>query len=72
MLLNIERFYHTFICSTNGCGAGWLMVELLAASGVTINYSGDLDTEGMLIADRLELRFPDAVRLWRVDEQSYA
>ena len=46
-------------------------MELLAVSGLTINYSGDLDPEGMLIADRLVRRFPGNVRLWRMDEQSY-
>ncbi|RBP00211.1 TIGR02679 family protein [Rossellomorea aquimaris] len=52
--------------------AGWRLIELLSASGITINYSGDLDPEGMLIADRLVRRFPNSVRLWRMNEQSYA
>jgi uncharacterized protein (TIGR02679 family) len=51
--------------------AGWRLIELLVLSGVTIYYSGDLDPEGMLIADRLVRRFPKAVRLWRMDEKSY-
>jgi uncharacterized protein (TIGR02679 family) len=51
--------------------AGWRLIELLVLSGVTIYYSGDLDPEGMLIADRLLRRFPESVRLWRMDEKSY-
>lgn len=51
--------------------AGWRLMELLASSDATIYYSGDLDPEGMLIADRLLRRFPEAVRLWRMDEKSY-
>jgi uncharacterized protein (TIGR02679 family) len=51
--------------------AGWRLIELLASSDVTIYYSGDLDPEGMLIADRLVRRFPESVRLWRMDEKSY-
>lgn len=51
--------------------AGWRLIELLALSEVKINYSGDLDPEGMLIADRLLRRFPEAVQLWRMDEKSY-
>ncbi|WP_168413079.1 TIGR02679 domain-containing protein [Bacillus salacetis] len=51
--------------------AGWRLIELLASSEVTIYYSGDLDPEGMLIADRLVGRFPEAVQLWRMDEKSY-
>lgn len=51
--------------------AGWILMEQLAISGQTIYYSGDLDPEGMLIADRLVRRFPGNVRLWRMDEQSY-
>ncbi|OIU72723.1 TIGR02679 domain-containing protein [Rossellomorea aquimaris] len=51
--------------------AGWRLIELLVLSDVTIYYSGDLDPEGMLIADRLLRRFPESVRLWRMDERSY-
>jgi uncharacterized protein (TIGR02679 family) len=51
--------------------AGWRFIELLVRSDVTIHYSGDLDPEGMLIADRLLRRFPESVRLWRMDERSY-
>jgi uncharacterized protein (TIGR02679 family) len=52
--------------------AGWILIEQLAISGLTIYYSGDLDPEGMLIADRLVRRFPGNVRLWRMDEQTYS
>jgi uncharacterized protein (TIGR02679 family) len=51
--------------------AGWRLIELLVRSDVTIHYSGDLDPEGMLIADRLLRRFPESVLLWRMDERSY-
>ncbi|BCB04067.1 TIGR02679 family protein [Bacillus sp. KH172YL63] len=52
--------------------AGWILIEQLAMSGLTIYYSGDLDPEGMLIADRLVERFPGNVRLWRMDVQTYS
>jgi uncharacterized protein (TIGR02679 family) len=51
--------------------AGWRLIELLASSDVKLHYSGDLDPEGMLIADRLVRRFPKYVELWRMDEKSY-
>jgi uncharacterized protein (TIGR02679 family) len=64
---------HTPVICTHGQLriAGWRLIELLASADVTIYYSGDLDPEGMLIADRLVRRFPEAVRLWRMDEKSY-
>lgn len=51
--------------------AGWRLIELLAASSVPIYYSGDLDPEGMLIADRLVSRYPQNIHLWRMDAKTY-
>lgn len=51
--------------------AGWRLIELLAASNATIRYSGDLDPEGLLIADRLVSRYPQNIHLWRMDTETY-
>ncbi|WP_347320776.1 TIGR02679 family protein [Rossellomorea sp. RS05] len=52
--------------------AGWRLLELLAGEAdVHIHYSGDLDPEGMMIAERLIRKFPEKVHLWRMDVQAY-
>lgn len=51
--------------------AALLLIDLLAASGVTLYYSGDFDPEGLLMAQRLKKRKPEQVMLWRWDEANY-
>lgn len=51
--------------------AAFGLLSLLIKSGATIFYSGDLDAEGMGIADRLWQKYGDAVHLWRMEEQDY-
>ncbi len=51
--------------------AAFQLLELLIESGTTIYYSGDLDAEGMRIADRLWQRYDASVHLWRMDEKDY-
>lgn len=51
--------------------AAFGLLSLLIKGGATIFYSGDLDAEGMGIADRLWQKYGDAVHLWRMDEQDY-
>lgn len=51
--------------------ASWKLLDFLVASGVTLHYAGDLDPEGLLIADRIKIKYGDAVKLWRMDELIY-
>lgn len=51
--------------------AAYGLLSLLIKGGATIFYSGDLDAEGMGIADRLWQKYGDVVHLWRMDEQDY-
>lgn len=39
--------------------------------GCTIHYAGDIDPEGLNIAERLLLRHPSNVRIWKMDLESY-
>ncbi|MGM9950035.1 MAG: TIGR02679 family protein [Lysinibacillus sp.] len=50
--------------------ASWHLLDLLDKD-VTIYYSGDLDPEGLLIAERLVKRYGRRVVLWRMDEACY-
>lgn len=51
--------------------ASWLLFDRLVESGCTIYYSGDLDPEGLLMAQRLKRRYPSHIKIWRMDSKSY-
>ena len=47
------------------------LLDHLLAGGAVICYSGDLDPDGMDIADRLWQRYGNAVHLWRMGPEDY-
>lgn len=47
------------------------LLELLAAGGCQIYYSGDMDPEGIDIADRLWKRFGSRLEIWRMSPEDY-
>lgn len=51
--------------------AAYQLMELLCEAGSILYYAGDLDPEGLDIADRLWRRFPNHIRIWRMGEQDY-
>lgn len=50
--------------------AGWRLLDLLD-SDVAIYYAGDLDPEGLHIAQNILKRYGSRVNLWRMDVQCY-
>lgn len=51
--------------------ASWLFFDRLVDSGCRIYYAGDLDPEGLLMAQRLKNRYPENIKIWRMDKESY-
>ncbi|GAB4944843.1 hypothetical protein MAHJHV51_48420 [Mycobacterium avium subsp. hominissuis] len=51
--------------------AAWIMLQHLAKNGCTFYYSGDLDPEGVVMAERLSSRFPGQTVFWRMDPDAY-
>lgn len=49
-----------------------LLDKLTKKTGVQLHYSGDLDPEGLGMADRLQRRYPEHVKLWRMSPADYA
>lgn len=47
------------------------LLDLLAASGMTLYYAGDLDPDGLRIADRLAEQYGARLRLWHMTEADY-
>lgn len=51
--------------------ASIVLLDLLVKNNTVIYYSGDFDPEGLLIADRLKIRYGDFLEFWRFDEQDF-
>lgn len=51
--------------------AAWKLLSLLVLGGCKIRYGGDMDPEGMEIADRIWKRYEGAVELWRMSPEDY-
>ncbi|GAB6549313.1 TIGR02679 domain-containing protein [Bacillus cereus] len=51
--------------------ASWRLLDFLVQSNCTLHYSGDLDPEGILIADKLMKRYKEKVVLWRMNKEAY-
>lgn len=51
--------------------ASYMLLDKLAETGVELWYSGDFDSEGLLMAQRLWERYPDQVKLWRYSPEDY-
>ncbi len=46
-------------------------MDKLVENGVRIYYSGDLDREGIIMADKLKLRYESKLVLWRYGVEDY-
>ncbi|OZU87069.1 TIGR02679 family protein [Virgibacillus indicus] len=51
--------------------AALLLIDLLAKEDCTFYYAGDIDPEGISMAERLLLRHPENVQLWKMDVPAY-
>lgn len=51
--------------------AGIVLLDYLVKYGTILYYSGDIDPEGMLIADKLKRRFRDKMNLIGFDRRTY-
>jgi uncharacterized protein (TIGR02679 family) len=51
--------------------ASWILLDFLVEAGSHLYYSGDLDPEGISMAQRLKDRYQDQVTFWRMDLETY-
>ena len=47
------------------------LISFLLDSGAEIYYSGDIDPDGIRIADRLWRKYGDRIRVWRMSRRDY-
>ncbi|HEX3048215.1 MAG TPA: TIGR02679 family protein [Bacillota bacterium] len=51
--------------------ASWALLDRLTQSGAVLHYSGDFDPEGLQMAQKLYMRYPDRVHFWRMTVDDY-
>ncbi len=51
--------------------AAYQLLDLLVKSDMTLYYAGDLDPDGLRIADRLAEKYGDRLQLWHMTEEDY-
>lgn len=63
----------TLLCTSGQLRAAALdLIPFILDSGAEIWYSGDMDPDGLGIADRLWQKFGDRIRIWRMSPEDYA
>ena len=62
----------TLLCTSGQLRAVALeLIKMILDSGVGIYYSGDIDPDGVGIADRLWQKFGDGIQMWRMTPEDY-
>lgn len=63
----------TLLCTSGQLRAAALdLVPFILDSGAEIRYSGDMDPDGLGIADRLWQKYGDRIQIWRMAPDDYA
>ncbi len=70
--LKKEKIEKIGLVCTNGQlnYSAYLLLDILVNSNINIYYSGDMDPEGLLIADKIKHRYP-SIKLWCYDVRHY-
>lgn len=72
-LVNCFKETEATILCTSGqlSGAAQRLIRMLCENGTEIYYSGDMDPEGIGIAERLWRKYPQNIHIWRMAPQDY-
>lgn len=63
----------TLLCTSGQLRAAALdLIPFILDSGAEIRYSGDMDPDGLGIADRLWQKYGDRIQIWRMAPDDYA
>lgn len=72
LLNNAKEENLTLLCTSGQLRAVALeLIKMILDSGVGIYYSGDIDPDGVGIADRLWQKFGDGIQIWRMTPEDY-
>lgn len=69
----LDYTLHAPLVCTNGqfTLAVYQLLDLLVKENCTLYYAGDFDPEGLRMAERLVHRYPNHLKLWRMDIKTY-
>ena len=68
----IEDGNKTLLCTSGQLRTAALeLIPLILKTGAEIYYSGDIDPDGIGIADRLWQKFGDGIQIWRMTPGDY-
>ena len=72
LLKHLEQKNVTLLCTSGQLrSAAVKLISFLLDSGAEIYYSGDIDPDGIRIADRLWRKYGDRIRVWRMSKEDY-
>lgn len=72
LLKQLKQKKITLLCTSGQLrSASVKLIRSLSASGAEIYYSGDIDPDGIRIADRLWKKYGDRIHIWRMSESDY-
>ena len=71
-MIKKEKIEKIGLVCTNGQlnYSAYLLLDIMVSSNVETYYSGDMDPEGLLIADKIKQRYP-SIKLWCYDVRHY-
>lgn len=72
-LVNCFREREVTLLCTSGqlSGAAQRLIRMLCENGMEVYYSGDMDPEGIDIAERLWRKYPQSLHIWRMETSDY-
>lgn len=72
LIHNLGNRQYTLLCTSGQPrSAVQLLLPMILKSGAQIYYSGDIDPDGIRIADRLWQKFGDGFHIWRMEAEDY-
>lgn len=72
LLNHLQNQTHTLLCTSGQPrSVALLLIPMILESGAQIYYSGDIDPDGIRIADNLWKKFGDRIHMWRMSTEDY-
>ena len=72
LIHNLKNSDYTLLCTSGQPrSVAQVLITYILASGSKIYYNGDIDPDGLCIADRLWKKFGDRIHIWRMSPEDY-
>lgn len=72
LIHNLKNSDYTLLCTSGQPrSVAQVLILYILASGSKIYYNGDIDPDGLCIADRLWKKFGDRIHIWRMSPEDY-